>query len=355
MPSYLNKQEEKTMKQLGYVYPKMGIRMQELQEPEIKSPTEVKIRIAYCAICGSDIHITNGAFDYMLEGMPEGMIMPLGHEASGIVVETGEGCTTVKTGDRVTYNNNRPCGKCYYCRNRMENLCRSQTSVLGGMGEYVVVEEDQIYHLPDDVSLREGCLTEPVSIAMRAIQKADIRPGQSVAVIGGGPIGMLVLQLAKHAGAYPLVLLDVVPEKLGMACKLGADHSFDSSAEDVQELARAVNEGRGYDTVIECSGARPGLDTGYKLAGVGGTLVIASVYKGGTFYEIDMNTIYNRELTIKSAVLSPGLFDRSVRVLHRIDFENTVTGIYPLEKYEEAFEAHRSGKHIKILLEMKGD
>ncbi len=343
------------MKQLGYKYPKMGVVIQELPEPEIKSPTEVKIRIAYCAICGSDIHIMNGAFDYMMEGMPGGMVMPLGHEASGVVVETGEGCTTVKTGDRVTYNNNRPCGKCYYCRNRMENMCRAQRSVLGGMGEYVVVEEDQVYHLPEGISLKEGCLTEPVSIAMRAIEKAEIRPGQSVAIVGGGPIGMLALQLAKHSGGYPLALLDVVPEKLEMAKELGADHTFDSSATDVQEQARAVNEGRGYDVVIECSGAGPGLDTGYKLAGVGGTLVIASVYKGGTFYEIDMNTIYNRELTIRSAVLSPGLFDRSVRMLHRIDMERTITAVYPLEEYKEAFEAHRSGKHIKVVLEAAGE
>lgn len=343
------------MKQLGYVYPKMGIKMQDLPEPEVTTPTGVKIQIAYCAICGSDIHITSGAFDYMMEGMPEGFVMPLGHEASGVVTAVGEACTTVKVGDRVIYNNNRSCGKCYFCRNGLENMCPFPAGVLGGMGEYVIVDESQVYHVPDHISLHDASLTEPTSIAMRAIQKAEIKPGQSVAIVGGGPIGMLALQLARLSGAYPLALLDVVPDKLEKAKKLGADVVLNSADADIQDQIRATNEGRGYDIVIECSGAAPALDMAFRMAAPGGTLVIASVYKGGFKYELDMYLLYSRELSIKESVLAPGLFDRSLRMLNRINMEETITGEYPLDQYEEAFEAHRSGKHVKVLLKVAGE
>lgn len=340
------------MKQLAYLYPKKGLIMQDIPEPQVSTPTGVKIKLEYCAICGSDLHIACGAFDYMMAGMPENFPMPLGHEASGIVTAVGDECTTVKVGDRVTYNNNRSCGKCYFCRNGLENLCPFPAGVLGGMGEYIVVDESQIYHLPDNISLRQACLTEPVSIAMRAIQKAEIKPGQSVAIVGGGPIGMLVLQLAKYSGAYPIALMDIVPEKLDKALVLGADYTFQSSSDDIVEQVKQSNERRGYDVVIECSGAIAALDTAYKIAAPGATLVIASVYKGGAKYELDMYTVYNRELTIKAAVLSPGLFDRSVRILHRINFDETITSEYTLDQYEEAFEAHRSGKNVKVILKI---
>lgn len=340
------------MKQLAYLYPQKGLIMQDVPEPQISTPTGVKIKLEYCAICGSDLHISSGAFDYMMEGMPENYPMPLGHEASGYVTAVGEGCTTVKVGDRVTYNNNKSCGKCYFCRNGLENLCPFPAGVLGGMGEYIVVDETQIYHLPEQISLKQGCLTEPVSIAMRAIQKADIKPGQSVAIVGGGPIGVLVLQLARLSGAYPIALLDVIPEKLEIAKRLGADHTFHSNDENIIEQVKRSNEGRGYDVVIECSGAIAALDTAYKIAAPGATLVIASVYRGGAKYELDMFTVYNRELTIKSAVLSPGLFDRSVRILNRINFAETITAEYTLDQYEEAFAAHKSGKNMKIVLKI---
>lgn len=340
------------MKQLAYKYPKMGICMQDIPEPEVKKATDVKIKLEYCAICGSDIHITSGAFDYMMEGMPEGALMPLGHEASGIVVAVGEGCTTVKVGDRVTYNNNKSCGKCHLCRNGLENLCPFPAGVLGGMGEYLVVDETQIYHLPDHISLRQGCLTEPLSIAMRAVQRAEIKPGQSVLIVGGGPIGMLALQLARVSGAYPLALMDVVPKKLEIAKRLGADHVFNSLDQDLMAQLRKSNEGRVYDVVIECSGATVALDTAFHAAAPGGTLVIASVYRGGFKYELDMQTMYDHELTVRSAMLSPGLFYRSVKMLNRINFEETITAEYLLDDYEKAFEAHRSGENVKVVLKI---
>lgn len=340
------------MRQLAYIYPNRGLSLRDVPEPQVARPTDVKIKVAYCAVCGSDAHMVSGAFDYMLAGLPEGYPLPLGHEVSGVVTEVGAACASVKVGDRVTYNNNKGCGKCYFCRNHMENLCPRPEGTQGGMGDYVVTDETQVYHLPDGISLRDGCLAEPVSIAMRAVQRAEIKPGQSVAVFGGGPIGMLVLQLARLSGACPLALLDIVPEKLEAARALGADAALDSSAPDVLPQAKALTQGRGADVVIECSGSAAALDTAYQMVAPGGTLVIASAYRGGTRYSLDMESVFNRELTIKSVFLSPGLFDRSVRILNRLDLDRIVTAEYPLERYGDAFAAHRGGTHIKIVFQL---
>ena len=342
------------MKQLNYRYPNKGLHLLDVPEPQVVRPTDVKIKVEYCAICGSDVHTASGSFDYMYTGVPENFCVPLGHEVSGVVTEVGQDCTRVKVGDRVTYNNNRGCGQCYFCRNRMENFCRSTVTTQGGMGEYVVTDESQVYQLPGDISLREGCLTEPTSIAMRAIQRAEIRPGMSVAVFGGGPIGALVLQLARLSGAYPLALMDVVPEKLEFARSLGADAALNSGEQDLDQKARELTNGRGFDVVIECSGALPALDAACNLVAPGGTLVITSAYRGGAKYELDLGSAFYRELTIRSVFLSPGLFDRSVRILERLDLDKIITGEFPLDEYEKAFEAQRSGKHVKVILKVGG-
>ena len=340
------------MKQLAYIYPNRGIELRDVPEPHVKHDTDVKIKVSYCAICGSDVHMSTGAFDYMLNGMPEGFPMPLGHEVSGVVVEVGSACTSVKVGDHVTYNNNRSCGKCYFCRNHMENLCPYPNGTQGGMGAYVVTDESQVYHLPEGISLRNGCLAEPTSIAMRAVQRGEITPGKSVAIYGGGPIGMLALQLARLSGAYPLVLMDIVPEKLDLAVQMGADAALRSDSPQLLEEVWKQTEGRGFDVVIECSGALPALDAAYRSVAPGGTLVIASAYKGGAQYSLDLGTMFDHEMTIKSVFLSPGLFDRSVRILNRLNLDQVITGEFPLEQYEAAFQAHRSGKHVKIIFKL---
>ena len=341
------------MKQLAYIFPSKGLQLRDVPEPQVAGPTDVKIKIEYCAICGSDAHIASGAFDYMFHGVPDDFPIPMGHEVSGVVVDVGAGCTTVKVGDKVTYNNNRGCGKCYYCRNHRENLCQFPSGTQGGMGEYVVTDETQVYILPETLSLRQGCMTEPTSIAMSAVQRAEIKPGQSVAIFGGGPIGMLALQLARLSGAYPLVLMDVVPEKLELAKELGADASFNSSKDTLTEEATALTAGGyGFDVVIECSGALPALDAAYKLLGFGGKLVVASAYKGGSKYSLDLGTMFARELEVRSIVLSAGLFDHSMRILNRLDLDKIITAEYPLTEYEAAFQALKGGKNVKVILKI---
>ena len=342
------------MKQINYLYPQQGMSVTEVPEPQIKKPNEVKVKIEYAAICGSDIHILNGAFDYIFKmfGYPEGAPIPLGHEAAGTVVEVGEEVTNVKVGDKVTFNNAQGCGKCHFCRNGMENMCTSQITGFGGMCEYSVIPDSNAYVIPEGITTRQACITEPISIAMGAIDRANIKPGESVAIIGGGPIGMLVLQLVRMQGACPIALFDIVEEKLEIAKKLGADIALDSKAEDSFDKAMAATDGLGYDKVIECSGTTKVLDMAMNLLSKNGHLVIASAYAGGSKMEIDLDSFFMKNLSIAATYCSANQFEHSVKMLNRIDFDNTITAEFPFDEYEKGFEAHKSGKNVKVIFKV---
>lgn len=342
------------MKQINYLYPQKGMELVEVPEPQITKPNDVKVKIEYAAICGSDLHIVNGAFDYIFQmmGYPEGTPIPLGHEAAGTVVEVGSAVTTCKVGDKVTFNNAHGCGKCHFCRNGMDNMCVSPISGFGGMCEYVIIPDANAYIIPEGITTRQACISEPISIALGTIDRAHIKAGESVAIIGGGPIGMLVLQLAKLQGAYPITLFDITEEKLEIAKKLGADHALDSRAEDAKEKALAATKGIGYDKVIECSGTTKVLDLAFDLLSKNGHLVITSAYAGGSKMEVNLDSFFMKNLSIAASYCSTDAFERSVTLLNRIDFENTITAEFPFDKVNEAFDAHRSGKNVKVIFKV---
>jgi (R,R)-butanediol dehydrogenase/meso-butanediol dehydrogenase/diacetyl reductase/L-iditol 2-dehydrogenase len=170
-------------------------------------PEDIKIKVAYCSICGSDPHLVqDNIFGW---DVPFG----LGHEVSGIVVETGPKAAKkgFKTGDRVAGNFLKFCGTCYYCQNEQQQFCtHADESNQPGMSEYITWHESQVYKLPDSVSLKEGCLLEPISVAVRIVDKAAPRFGSRIAICGGGPIGLLSLQGFKMAGASQITLIEPI-------------------------------------------------------------------------------------------------------------------------------------------------
>lgn len=343
------------MKQLCYIYPKQGVGYDEVPEKQIARADEVKIKIEYASICGSDMHQVSGNFDATLAalGVPEGMRVPLGHEAAGTVVEVGADVTNCKVGDKVTYNCSKGCGKCHFCRMGMEYMCVNSFGGFGGMCEYTVVPESNVFVLPEGITTRQACITEPTTIAMHAIEEAEIKIGDTVAVIGGGPIGMLVLQLAKMKGAGRIALFDVVEEKFKMGKALGADFTFDSRDAGIAEKAKAVVNGFGYDKVIECSGNLKALNTAMDVLSPGGKLVIASVYPGDAKYEISINTFILKDQDISGVYLSTHTqFEQSLKILHKIDFEKTITAEFTMDQYNEAFEAARNGKNVKVIFKV---
>ena len=201
---------------------KNDLRIESIQKPTPKLG-EVVIKVMACGICGTDVHIFHG--DEGAAPTPAGTV--LGHEFAGVVEAIGDGVKGVAVGDRVCVDPNKLCNECYYCKSGIGHFCEDMigigTTVNGGFSEYCVVPESQVYKIADTTTFEMAAMTEPVACCVHGIDMCNISCGDTVAVIGGGMIGLIMLQLAKISGAGKLILIEPVEEKREMAKKLGAD------------------------------------------------------------------------------------------------------------------------------------
>jgi (R,R)-butanediol dehydrogenase/meso-butanediol dehydrogenase/diacetyl reductase/L-iditol 2-dehydrogenase len=234
----------------------------------------------------------------------------------------------------------------------MENFCEAPIPTSGGFAEYSLYKESAIYALPDNMSLETGAFLEPLSIAVHVIDIANIAPGGSVAILGGGPIGLLSLQLAARAGAVRLLLSEPVPEKRELARKLGATFTIDPLKDDLVGAGRKATGGYGFRSVIEASGRPQVAKQAVSLADKGGTIVWAAVYPSESTVEVPPFYMYSNELTIRSVFLSPYCFPRALELLSVVDVKSLTTDVMPLADIAKAFEIHKQGKSVKILVRM---
>jgi 2-desacetyl-2-hydroxyethyl bacteriochlorophyllide A dehydrogenase len=326
-----------------------NLEVRDVPEPQ-PGPDEVKVRIAYCGICGTDPEIIEGRF--IPPEWTESTVKIPGHESSGTVVAVGERVRNFRVGQRVACNFRSPCGSCYYCRSGMENFCEAPIPTSGGFAEYCVYRESAVYALPDHVGLDVGALLEPVSIAVHVVDIAGVYPGSSVAVLGGGPIGLLSLQIALRGGAVKTLLSEPVAEKRELARKLGATITLDPSHEDLEAAVRKLTDGRGCRSVIEATGRPAVARQAVPLADKGGTVVWAAVYPSESRVEVPPFYMYQNELSIRSVFLSPYCFPRALDLLPVLDITSLITDIVPLSGIVQAFEKHKQGKSVKILVKM---
>lgn len=311
-------------------------------------PEDVRIRVAYAAICGSDPHSVEGFFR---TDVPFG----LGHEVSGVVIEVGDRVVKsgLRPGDRVACNFLRFCGTCRPCLDGRQQFCEFLQNEYrrAGMAEEVVWHESQVYRLPDTVSLLNGCLLEPTSIAVRIADKARIRVGHRVAICGGGPIGQLALQVLKMGGATSLTLIEPIAERRELALRQGAEHVIDPVSEDQSDRALEITNGNGFDLVVDASGARRALPGVLDLAAKGGTVIYAAQYPKD--YELPLNLstyLYLRELTITGVFIAPYAFPRAVQLLPHLRLSELTDAVFDLEDAAEAFRVHMSGTHPKVVI-----
>jgi L-iditol 2-dehydrogenase len=244
------------------------------------APDEALVRVGRVGICGSDIH-------YYRNGENSGNVVDfphvLGHEASGTVIEVGEEVTDFSVDDRVAIEPGVPCGDCSYCREESAyHLCKdmeymSSPPIDGALIEYVAWPAECLYSLPNEVSLREGALVEPLSVAMHACERGNVSEGDTVLVTGGGPIGQLVAEVAMWRGAKNTVLTDVVPEKLKLATERGVDYAVDVGSEDPVQALHEKIDIDSVDVVVESSGAESAIQTTTEAVKRGGTVVFVGI------------------------------------------------------------------------------
>ena len=323
------------------------VQLCDIPEPTV-GDEDVKIKVAYCSICGSDSHhIEENPFSWEV---PFG----LGHETSGVIVEVGKNAKRkgLKPGDRIAGNFLHACGTCYYCLNGQQQFCMyAEDSNQPGMSEYIVWHESQVYKLPDDISLKKGCLLEPVSIAVRVTDKIGPKIGQRIAICGGGPIGLFVLQALRIMGAVNLTLIEPIAARRKLAEKYGAEHTIDPAAQDIVEAAMKITGGLGYDVVVDCAGAVSVAGTLPVITAKGGSLLYVAIFPND--YEMPLNLYkycYENELTITGTNISPYAYPRAAQILTRMQLDDFITKVFDLDDIEDAFLAQVSGEYPKILI-----
>lgn len=323
-----------------------GLRVEEVPVRKLKD-NEVKIQVKYCGICGTDIHIFHG------DGGCCDVTPPLvpGHEFSGVVAEVGSKVKTVKVGDRVTGDPNDMCGECYFCKNGMQHFCKNNigigTTVDGGFAEYVIMREKQVYKVSDDLSFIEAAMTEPISCCLHGIDLCNIKAGDTVLVIGGGPIGMIMMQLAKNAGASKVIMSEPVEEKREQALKLGATKTIDPLHEDVEAVLAEYCEN--VNVVIECVGNVHTQADAVRFAGKGATIMYFGLAAPEESFPIRPDDIFKKELHITSSYINPYSFERAIQILESgtVELESLITNVVPLDDIADVFtkpEYRRTGK-----------
>lgn len=324
----------------------------DVPEPQIAGENDVKIKVAYCAICGSDPHNVENLFGWKV---PFG----LGHEVSGVIVGLGknvQNITDLKVGDRIAGNFLNFCGTCYYCRNGQQQFCENIPEGNFGMAEYMIWNANQVYRLPDDMSLKIGCLLEPTSIGVRIVDKLNLKVGARVMINGGGPIGLIALQVLKMNGATSLTVSEPVEDRRNMALDLGADFVINPMASDVYEEGMKFTNGRGYDAVIDCSGAWRALDVLPRLVAKGGTLLFGAQYPTDFNFPLNLNTYcYLNEITVTGFFVSPYTYPRALQILPKMQYNKFKFITFPLEQGVEAFEAQLTAKYTKVLISCNAD
>ncbi|WP_442545621.1 zinc-dependent alcohol dehydrogenase [Arthrobacter sp. KN11-1C] len=315
-------------------------------EPPL-GPEDVRIRVAYSAICGSDPHLAEGFFG---TEVPIG----LGHELSGVVEALGAKADRngLRIGDRVAGNFLRFCGTCTPCRGGQQQFCEHIREYnRPGMAETVTWHESQVYRLPDNVSLLRGCLLEPTSVAVRIADKTNIKVGDRVAVCGGGPIGQLALQVLKMSGATSLTLIEPIAERRETALRHGADTVIDPIAENQVLRTQEITDGHGFDIVIDASGSTRAVRGLLDLAAKGGTIVYGAMYPQD--FEMPLNLsdyLYLKELTLTGVFVSPYAFPRALQIVPYLDLDDFTQTVFDIEDAEAAFAAHMSGEHAKVVI-----
>jgi (R,R)-butanediol dehydrogenase/meso-butanediol dehydrogenase/diacetyl reductase len=251
-------------------YDQKDIRLEDVAVPQVKAPDDVLVEVAWCGICGTDLHeYLVGPIVTPVRPHPlTGAVLPqtLGHEFSARVVDAGADVRDVAVGDRVAVMPAIVCGRCHYCRRGLGHLCMTfactgLSADTGGLAQYAMLKEYQVARLPDEVTDVQGAVVEPASVAAYGVDRAGVRGGDVVLVTGAGPIGILSALYANAVGAGIVVIAEPNPNRAALARGIDVGPVLDPTGDGVAEAINDLTHGIGVDVVAECSGSTPGLAT----------------------------------------------------------------------------------------------
>jgi L-iditol 2-dehydrogenase len=318
-------------------------------------PDEVLVRVRACGICGSDVHGMDGS---------SGRRIPpiiMGHEAAGVIAEIGSAVSGWENGDRVTFDSTVSCGECWYCRRGEINLCDNRRVLgvscgeyrrHGAFAEYVAVPQRILYRLPDNLSFEQAAMVEAVSVAVHAVERTPLSLNASVAVVGTGMIGLLVVQVLRARGCGQIIAIDLDEGKLKLARNFGATHTLQAAEPDLREKTRSLTDGRGVDAAFEVVGLSATVKTAIESVRKGGSITLVGNLKPQV--DLPLQAIVTRELTLIGTCASAGEYPACLDLIAsgKVNVTDFISATPPLEEGAQWFERLYTGEKglMKVLL-----
>jgi L-iditol 2-dehydrogenase len=329
-------------------YGKGDVRLEERPIPAPESG-EVLVKVAYCGVCGTDMHAIDGVA--VSAGYREGLV--LGHEYSGVVVDVGEGVTSFRKGDLVLGAGGMSCGRCLECREGRSFRCENgQRAKQGAWAEYVSMPEGFLHRIPFGVSLPVASLAEPLSNVANTVAISNVRLGETALVIGGGTIGSLMVKVLSLRGAHPVILSEPDPVKRQLAVQNGATLTLDPTSENVPNEILAATKGSGADLIIDAVGAPATIQDSINSARRGGRIILHGVTPPGTQMSIEPYVFFSKLLHIQG--VTGLLWSTGLELLKRLELDSFLSEPFSLDSYEGAFAYQRKGGVIKVLFAPNG-
>ena len=321
---------------------KKRLAIREVPDP-VPEEDEVLIRVRYCGVCGSDLHVYD-----------EGAEISTGHEFSGDIAGVGSGVKEWSVGDRVAVEPRLGCGRCFWCKRGEIGLCEEfyvrLLQYMSGFATYTKVKACQVHAIPGEMSYEQAAIIEPAACALHAIRKSGMQEGEVVAVLGLGPIGQLAARMARALGAGAVYGTEKTRSRIDLA-RDAIDEVIDVNEADPVTRIMDLTHGMGADVVIECAGSISSTQQSIALARKGGTILVVGICLD--WVQILVSEIVLKGLTLKGAVcFSIGEFASALDLVaeRKIDVDPLVTCKFTLDEINEAFEAASSGQGGKILV-----
>lgn len=337
------------------------IRVEQAPVPEY-GPDEALVRVGACGICGTDLKILAGVYQGT---WPPELPFIQGHEWGGTVVAVGENVSGLKIGDRVASENHKGCGICSMCRRGRYNLCEvARTrgkayklyghSAPGAFAEYAARPAPLLHKIPDNVTFEESTIVNQGAMGLHAIRRCRIEPGDTVAVLGPGLVGLIVTQLAKATGATRVIMVGR-GERLNLARELGADEVIDYTSGGSITAIRNLTGGRGVDCCFECAGTPSAISTAVNAVRRGGRVALVGL-SGNKPVELNTDRLVLDEIDLFGVRSSPNAYPELLKLISagKVNVQKLVSRVYPLDQIQEAFKAFekREGGAIRMVIKL---
>jgi len=331
------------------LYRPMELKIEYVDPPKV-GDDEVLVRVKNVGICPSDVRSYEGVYKRQMFPFGRESYGLSGHEWCGEIVMLGKNVRGFSIGDRVVPEIILPCGRCRLCLGGKTNLCRNKRNIERGFAEYAKAPYDYLFKVPEGVSYAEAAFTEPIAVCLHANDIISPKPGETVLVIGGGPMGLINMQISRLSGAH-VIVSEVVESRLAKAKELGADYIINSTTVDLAKTVKDLTDGYGADAIIVATGNKTAIEAAFKAVSPAGKIV----FFGGTyppaFVEIDPNLVHYEEVLITGSYdHTPNHVERALKILSKkaVDVDRLISHVFPLDKLREAFEMVKSASALKV-------